>query len=144
MADELIAVKPEIAAHARVDAARYRAMYDAAARDADGFWRKEAGRIAWMQPPTIIKNVDFTGDVSIKWFEDGALNASVSCLDRHIEAGHGDRGNVRQHLAVRAGQCQVCFLVMVQPAAGIDIGRHFGLVSGRLHPLYLPRRIAPV
>ena len=44
-----------------------------------------------MREPTRIKNTSFEGDVSIRWFEDGVLNASVSCLDRHIEAGHGDR-----------------------------------------------------
>jgi len=89
--DTLIAVKPEIAAQAHVDAARYRAMYEEAARDPDGFWRRELRRIAWMKEPTRIKDVDFTGDVRIRWFEDGVLNASVSCLDRHIEAGRGDQ-----------------------------------------------------
>jgi acetyl-CoA synthetase len=48
-------------------------------------------RVAWMKEPTRIKNVDFSGDVSIKWFEDGVLNASVSCLDRHLEAGRGEQ-----------------------------------------------------
>ncbi|HEV7455492.1 MAG TPA: acetate--CoA ligase [Roseococcus sp.] len=89
--DGLIAIKPEIAAQARVTAERRAAMAEAAARDPDGFWRGEMGRIAWMREPTKIKNTDFTGDVSIKWFEDGELNASVSCLDRHIAAGRGDQ-----------------------------------------------------
>ncbi|MFN9091775.1 MAG: acetate--CoA ligase, partial [Alphaproteobacteria bacterium] len=66
------------------------AMYDAAAKDPDAFWRAEAGRIAWMKAPTKIKNTDFNGNVSIKWFEDGVLNASVSCLDRHL-ATRGDQ-----------------------------------------------------
>jgi acetyl-CoA synthetase len=90
MSDTLIAVKPEIAARARIDADRYRAMVDQAAADPDGFWRAEMGRIAWMTPPTKIKNVDFSGSVSIKWFEDGVLNASVSCLDRHLDT-RGDQ-----------------------------------------------------
>jgi len=88
--DTLIAVKPEIAAHAHVDAARHAAVTAAAAADPDAFWAAEAKRIAWMQPPTRIKHTDFTGDVSIKWFEDGILNASVSCLDRHL-ADKGDQ-----------------------------------------------------
>ncbi len=94
MSDTLIAVKPEIAAKALVDQAKYRAMSAAAAQDPDAFWRGEMNRIAWMQAPTKIKNVDFgatSGKVSIKWFEDGVLNASVSCLDRHVEAGRGDQ-----------------------------------------------------
>jgi acetyl-CoA synthetase len=89
--DTLIAVKPEIAAQARVDAARYRAMTEEAARDPEGFWRRELRRIAWIREPTRIKDVDYTGEVRIRWFEDGVLNASVSCLDRHIEAGRGDQ-----------------------------------------------------
>ncbi|GGG18986.1 acetyl-coenzyme A synthetase [Caldovatus sediminis] len=89
--DTLIAVKPEIAARARVDAARYRTMAEEAARDPEAFWRRELRRIAWMREPTRIKDADFTGDVRIRWFEDGVLNASVSCLDRHIEAGRGDQ-----------------------------------------------------
>ena len=94
MSDTLIAVKPEIAAKALVDQAKYRAMSAAAAQDPDAFWRGEMNRIAWMKAPTKIKNVDFgatSGKVSIKWFEDGVLNASVSCLDRHVEAGRGDQ-----------------------------------------------------
>jgi len=89
----LIAVKPGIAARAHVDEAGYKAMYAEAAANPDAFWAKEAQRIAWMQAPTVIKNVDFGGEsgkVSIKWFEDGVLNASVSCLDRHL-ASRGDQ-----------------------------------------------------
>ncbi|MCA3274772.1 MAG: acetate--CoA ligase [Roseomonas sp.] len=90
MADELIALKPEIVAKARVTEAQRAAMYDAAAKDPDAFWRDEAKRISWMKAPTKIKNTDFNGNVSIKWFEDGVLNASVSCLDRHL-ATRGDQ-----------------------------------------------------
>ena len=49
----------------------------------------EARRIAWIKPPTKIKNTSFDGDVSTKWF-DGTLNASVSCLDQHL-ADRGDQ-----------------------------------------------------
>jgi len=90
MADELIALKPEIVAKACVTEAERAAMYDASTKDPDTFWRDEAKRIAWMTAPTKIKNTDFNGNVSIKWFEDGVLNASVSCLDRHL-ATRGDQ-----------------------------------------------------
>ncbi|MGG5809843.1 acetate--CoA ligase [Falsiroseomonas sp. CW058] len=93
MTDSLIAVKPEIAARAHIDAARYKAMYETAEKDPDAFWAKEAQRIAWIKAPTRIKDVDFgatSGKVSIRWFEDGVLNASVSCLDRHL-ATRGDQ-----------------------------------------------------
>ncbi|MFN3449376.1 MAG: acetate--CoA ligase [Roseococcus sp.] len=84
-----MAIKPEIASRSCVTAEARSALVEAAPRDPEGFWRQEMRRIAWMREPTRIKNTDFTGDVSIKWFEDGELNASVSCLDRHIAAGRG-------------------------------------------------------
>src|SRR5271156_3387609 len=88
--DQLFPVRADFAAKAFVDQAGYRSRYEHAARDPNGYWAKEANRIAWMKPPTKIKNTSFNNDVSIKWFEDGTLNASVSCLDRHL-AINGDR-----------------------------------------------------
>ncbi len=87
---QIFPVRPEVAAHTHVTAARYREMYEHAARDPDGFWAEQARRVAWMQAPTKIKDTSFAGDVAIKWFEDGVLNASVSCLDRHA-AAHPER-----------------------------------------------------
>ncbi|MCJ9429813.1 acetate--CoA ligase [Kordiimonas marina] len=63
---------------------QYLAMYERSVTDPEGFWREQAARIDWMKPFTKVKNTDFTGDVSIKWFEDGTLNASVNCIDRHL------------------------------------------------------------
>jgi acetyl-CoA synthetase len=77
-ATQTFPVMPSIAAHAHVDAAGYRAMCARAASDPDGFWAEQAARIDWITPPTRIKNTHFTGDVSIKWYEDGELNAAAS------------------------------------------------------------------
>jgi len=88
--DQIFKVRPEVAASAHLDHAKYMAMFERAQRDPNGFWAEQASRIAWMKAPTKIKNTSFSGDVSIKWYEDGVLNASVSCLDRHATA-HGDR-----------------------------------------------------
>ncbi len=87
---QLFPVRPEVAAHTHVTTARYHEMYEHAARDPDGFWAEQSRRVAWMQAPAKIKHTSFSGDVAIKWFEDGVLNASVSCLDRHA-AAHPDR-----------------------------------------------------
>jgi acetyl-CoA synthetase len=130
MSDTLIAVKPEIAAKAHVDAARYKAMYDQAAADPDGFWRAEMGRIAWMKQPTKIKNVDFTGDVSIKWFEDGVLNASVSCLDRHLATRgdqvaiiwEGDDPNADSKVTYRELHARVCRMTNALRKLGVKKG----------------------
>ena len=63
----------------------YARLYDESIRDPQGFWSREGQRLDWMTPYTKVKNADFTlGQVSIKWFEDGVLNASVNCIDRHL------------------------------------------------------------
>ncbi|EFH12225.1 acetate--CoA ligase [Teichococcus cervicalis] len=133
--DALIAVKPELAEGARVDAARHRSMTAEALRDPDAFWREEAKRIAWMTPPTRIKNTSFEGDVSIKWFEDGVLNASVSCLDRHLaERGEqtaiiweGDDPNSDAKVTYRDLHERVCRLANAMKALGVKKGDRVSL-----------------
>ena len=69
-----------------VDETAYRAMYQASLRDPDKFWGEQAERIDWIRPFTKVKNTSFAyPDVSIKWFEDGTLNVSVNCVDRHLK-----------------------------------------------------------
>ncbi|MDG6093853.1 acetate--CoA ligase [Acetobacter sp. AN02] len=65
--------------------AAYDALVAFGESDPDGFWLNEAKRITWTQDPTRASTSSFTGDVRIRWFEDGRLNASVSCLDRHLK-----------------------------------------------------------
>jgi acetyl-CoA synthetase len=128
--DTVIAVKPEIAQGSKVDAARHAAMTAQAARDPDGFWREEARRIAWITPPSIIKNASFEGDVQIKWFEDGVLNASVSCLDRHLaERGEqtaiiweGDDPTSDARVTYRDLHARVCRLANAMRALGVKKG----------------------
>ena len=130
MSEERIEVKPAIARSAGVNAEKYRAMVEEAARDPDGFWKREANRIAWMRPPTRIKNTSFEGDVSIKWFEDGTLNASVSCLDRHLaERGdqvailwEGDDPNSSEKITYRDLHARVCRLANAMRGLGVQKG----------------------
>src|SRR5690606_24336434 len=77
--------------NAHIDRAKYEEMYRASIEDPDGFWREQARRLDWIKPFTRVKNTSFAYDnVSIKWFEDGTLNVSANCLDRHL-ATRGDQ-----------------------------------------------------
>ncbi|MDE2391325.1 MAG: acetyl-coenzyme A synthetase, partial [Rhodospirillales bacterium] len=87
---EIMRVKPETAAKAWVNRARYEEMARRADAEPETFWAEECKRITWIKPPAKIKNTSFQGNVSIKWFEDGTLNASANCLDRHL-AERGDQ-----------------------------------------------------
>ncbi|HTW29208.1 MAG TPA: acetate--CoA ligase [Acetobacteraceae bacterium] len=128
--DQTVAVKPDIAAHANVNAAKYREMYERAADSPDAFWGEQAGRIAWIKAPTRIKNTSFTGDVAIRWFEDGVLNASASCLDRHLATRgdqtaiiwEGDDPNTHRHITYRALHEEVCRCANALKALGVARG----------------------
>ncbi|AWB49723.1 acetate--CoA ligase [Gemmobacter aquarius] len=72
-------------AKAHIDAAGYERMYAASVADPDAFWREEGQRIDWIKDYATVKNSTFEyGKVSIKWFEDGTLNVSANCIDRHM------------------------------------------------------------
>ena len=81
----------ELAAKAHVDAAKYDEMYAASVNDPEGFWAEHGKRIDWIKPFTNVKDVNYNfGEVSIKWFDDGTLNVSANCIDRHLET-RGDQ-----------------------------------------------------
>ncbi|MFM9269549.1 acetate--CoA ligase [Halomonas elongata] len=84
-------VRDDIAAKAWADKDTYQAMYQRSVDDPDGFWAEQARQLEWFKAPSVIKNTSFaSNNVDIRWFEDGKLNASVNCLDRHL-ASRGDR-----------------------------------------------------
>ncbi len=62
---------------------RYTAMYKGSVEQPEIFWAVQAQRLDWFKKPTQIKKTTFAGDVSIKWYEDGILNACYNCVDRH-------------------------------------------------------------
>ena len=93
MSDDLVFEVPEnVKAATLVDEAKYQEMYAESLRDPDAFWGEHGKRIDWISPYTKVKNTLYSKeDVSIKWYEDGTLNACVNCIDRHLEA-RGDEG----------------------------------------------------
>ena len=82
---------PDLAAHAAVSGMEaYRALVSEAERDFEGFWARLAREtLSWHKPFT--KILDESNAPFYKWFEDGELNASYNSLDRHVEAGNGNR-----------------------------------------------------
>ncbi|MBZ0164827.1 MAG: acetate--CoA ligase [Notoacmeibacter sp.] len=79
-------VKPEWKKDALIDNETYLAWYKRSVDDPEGFWAEHGKRVDWIRPYTKVKNTIFGHpDVSIKWFEDGTLNVSANCIDRHLE-----------------------------------------------------------
>ncbi|MEM9668770.1 MAG: acetate--CoA ligase, partial [Pseudomonadota bacterium] len=69
----------------------YSELYAASVSDPEGFWRRAGARLDWITPYTKVKDTSFAlEDFHIRWFEDGVLNVSANCIDRHVET-RGDK-----------------------------------------------------
>jgi len=69
---------------------QYQKKYDKSIGDRNAFWAEEAERISWYKKWDSVGEFDYV-NANIKWFEGGKLNVSYNCLDRHVEAGNGNR-----------------------------------------------------
>ncbi|SDH10703.1 acetate--CoA ligase [Roseospirillum parvum] len=127
----LYPVSEETAKAAWVDNAKYLEMYEKSVSDPEGFWAEHGKRIDWMKPFTQVKDVTFTvPGVSIKWFHDGTLNASVNCLDRHLETRgdqtaiiwEGDDPADDAHITYRDLYIRTCKLANALRAKGVKKG----------------------
>ncbi len=136
----LYPVPEAFAAAAAIRREDYDRLYAASLADPVAFWRNAAKRLQWMREPTRVRDVSFdAADFRIRWFDDGELNASVNCLDRHLDA-HGDKaallfepddpGQPSQRITYRDLHARVCRLG--------NALRHLGIVRGDRVTLYLP------
>jgi acetyl-CoA synthetase len=85
---------PEVMQHALINAKQYEALYQRSIRAPEKFWLKEAQTLEWFRKPTMaLKHTWDTNarKISHTWFEDGQLNLTVNCLDRHLKTGTRDK-----------------------------------------------------
>ncbi|HEY0219342.1 MAG TPA: AMP-binding protein, partial [Afipia sp.] len=117
MSEHIHDVTPEWAKRAFIDDAKYRQMYARSISDPNGFWAEQAQRVDWITPFTKVENVSFApGNISIKWFEDGVLNAAYNCIDRHLDKRgdqtaiiwEGDDPKDSRHITYRELHDEVC------------------------------------
>ncbi|MGR4069464.1 acetate--CoA ligase [Billgrantia sp. C5P2] len=132
-------VRDDFAANAWIDREKYQAMYQQSVDDPEGFWAEQAKRIDWFKAPTKIKSTSFDPhNVDIRWFEDGTLNASVSCLDRHLEKRgdqtaiiwEGDDPKDSKHVTYRDLHAKTCQLA--------NALKELGIGKGDVVTLYMP------
>ena len=79
--------KEEFSNKAIIDRTKYQEMYKTSIESPEAFWKEQArDQLLWQKDFTKVKNVSYSHpDISIKWFEDGVLNVSENCVDRHLE-----------------------------------------------------------
>ena len=131
MSDSLIPVSKDWSKRAYIDAAKYDAMYARSLKDPDEFWGEEAKRLDWIKPFTKVQDVSWDPDnLSIKWFEDGTLNVTVNCIDRHLKTRakqtaiiwEGDDPAHSRHITYRDLHAEVCRFANVLKAHGAKKG----------------------
>ena len=117
----------------------YAALYQRSVDDPEGFWAEQAQRLDWIKPFTRVKDVSYAqDDLHIRWFDDGVLNVSANCIDRHLaEHGEdvaiiweGDDPDVDASITYKQLHGHVC-----QLANGL---KELGVTKGDVVTLYMP------
>jgi len=123
-------VPQEWVERAWVDDTAYRQMYDRSVNDPEGFWGEHGKRLHWFKPYTTVKNVSYTGDVRIRWYEDGVTNACYNCVDRHLDTRanqtaliwEGDSPSEHKHISYAEIHQNVSRLANVLKDRGVKKG----------------------
>ncbi|MEQ1530505.1 MAG: acetate--CoA ligase [Methylococcales bacterium] len=123
-------VKPEIAAHAYINTETYQAMYQRSIAEPEAFWAEQAEQfLVWSKPWHTVMDVDFKKGY-IRWFQGGALNVSVNCVDRHLATRgdqvaiiwEGDDPGKHKKITYRQLHEQVCKFANVLKNLGVKKG----------------------
>lgn len=127
------------AANAQADKTKYDEMYAASVADPDTFWGEQGKRLDWIKPYTKVKNTTFQyPDVSIKWFEDGVLNVSANCVDRHL-ASRADQTAIIWESDDPSGDKHISYAELSQNVNKLaNVYKGLGLKKGDRVVLYMP------
>ena len=115
----------------KIDKNKYKEMYQESISNPEEFWRKMGNRIDWITPFSKVKNTSFShDDVSIKWYEDGSLNVSYNCIDRHLEKNRdkvaiiweSDEPSLSKNITYGELYKQVCRLSNIYKELGVNKG----------------------
>ncbi|MGH8146979.1 MAG: acetate--CoA ligase [Rhodanobacteraceae bacterium] len=132
-------VPPAFAAAEQLKPDAYAQRYAESIRNPEAFWAEAAKRLDWIKPPTQIKDVSYDpADLHIRWYADGVLNPTVSCLDRHLATRgnktailfEGDDPNVSREISYRELHAEVCKFA--------NTLRHLGVNKGDRIAIYMP------
>ena len=132
MSDDLIFEPFEaLQKSAHISKSDYERLYSQSVSQPEQFWAEQGKRIDWIKPYSIISNCSYNAPaVSIKWYEDGTLNASVNCLDRHLHTKadqtaiiwEGDDPSQSKHISYQELYEDVCRFSNVLKSNGVKKG----------------------
>jgi acetyl-CoA synthetase len=112
-------------------------LYREAERDRLAFWAKQANRLSWATPFTQV--LDWSAAPFAKWFTDGKLNVAYNCVDRHVEAGNGDRVAIHwEGERVGEGRTLTYSDLQTEVCKTANALSGLGLVAGDRVAIYMP------
>ena len=139
MAEKIYIPSEKISSSSLIDENEYTKMYQQSIENPEVFWSEQAKNLDWMNPFTSVKETSFDlPDVSIKWFKDGVLNASINCIDRHLEERgdqtaiiwESDDPSIDSKISYNQLHEKVCMLA--------NVFKKLGVKKGDRIVLYLP------
>ena len=123
----------------------YDNLYQTSIQSPDEFWGHVArDQLEWIKPFTKVKNTTFQGEISIKWFEDGTLNASINCLDRHLKSQGDKLAYIWWDEAMKERRTITYAELQEQTCRFASALRHFGIEKGDRVVIYMPLMIQSV
>lgn len=136
---DLYQVPAHYKAHTLLNNEEYLAMYQESVTNPDSFWQEQAQNIDWIKPFTKVKNTSFAkGNVDIKWFEDGELNVSYNCIDRHLAERANDTAIIWESDDGEASE-NISFQKLHDEVAKIANGlKKLGIEKGDRVAIYMP------
>ena len=117
-----------------IDEEYYKKMYEESVTNPESFWERQGKILEWIKPFSIVKNVSYAlPDVYIKWYEDGILNVSYNCIDRHLKScgdkvaiiWESDEPNLDKKITYRELHDKVCRLANIYKKLGVKKGDRF-------------------
>jgi len=137
----------DVVAKAHLNAEKYQEMYDRSVNDPDGFWLEQAETLDWIKKPTVARKYTWnteTRTVQHTWFEDGELNVSQNCLDRHLGTEienktaliwQGDEIDEDKTLTYKELHAEVCKFANVLKGLGVKKGDRVCIYLGMVPEL---------
>lgn len=132
-----------VTTHERKAVAHANELYAKAATDRLGYWAERArNEVHWDTPFTEV--LDWTNPPFARWFADGTTNACYNAVDRHVEAGHGDR--VALYFEGEPGDAQAVTYadMQVKVSQAANALEALGVVKGDRVAIYLPMLVESV
>jgi acetyl-CoA synthetase len=131
MSSNLYPVSESTQSGSHADKVEYQRLYQWSIDDPEGFWAEQGRRIDWVKPYSKICDSNFSKqNTEIKWFEDGQLNATYSCIDRHVKQHpqrtaiiwEGDEPDTQKHINYQELHDEVCQLSNGLKKLGVEKG----------------------